>query len=128
MLSFIRMAKPKDQELYDKVKNRIYTRIPKHSAYRSALIVKEYKDAYEKQYKSKDAYVGVKKQKEGLSRWFDEEWRNQRGEVGYKKKGDVYRPTRKVTKDTPKTYKELSKNDISKAMKEKKQTGRVKKY
>ena len=122
------MAEPKDKELYEKVKKRVYTRIPKHSAYRSGLVVKEYKQEYEKKHKSKEAYVGAKKKKEGLSRWFDEEWRNQRGEAGYKKKGDVYRPTKKVTKDTPKTYKELSKADVAKAMREKKATGRVKKY
>lgn len=122
------MTKPKDKELYDKVKKQVYARIPKHSAYRSGQLVKEYKEQYEKKHKSKDAYVGAKKKKEGLSRWFDEEWRNQRGEVGYKKKGDVYRPTKRVTKNTPKTYKELSKSDVEKAMKEKKTTGRVKKY
>ena len=122
------MAEPKDKDLYEKVKKRIYNRIPKHSAYRSGLIVKEYKEEYEKKYKSKDAYKGTKKTDKGLSRWFDEEWRNQRGEVGYKKKGDIYRPTKKVSKDTPKTYKELSKSDVAKAMKEKAKTGRVKKY
>ena len=63
-----------------------------------------------------------------MSRWFKEEWKNQRGGSGYKKKGDIYRPTKKVSKKTPKTYNELSKTQISKAMKEKKKTGRVKKY
>ena len=63
-----------------------------------------------------------------LGRWFKEEWKNQRGGEGYKKKGDVYRPTKRITKDTPKTFKELSKKDISKAQMEKKKTGRVKKF
>ena len=42
------MATPKDKELYEKVKKRIFNKIPKNSAYRSGLIVKEYKDEYEK--------------------------------------------------------------------------------
>ena len=81
-----------------------------------------------KKYKDKKAYKGTKKTDKGLSKWFDEEWRNQRGEVGYKQKGDIYRPTKKISKDTPKTYDELSKADIKKAIQEKKNKGRVKKY
>ena len=63
-----------------------------------------------------------------LRRWFKEEWKNQDGKEGYQKKGDVYRPTKRITKDTPKTFKELGKKKIKKAMKEKKKTGRVKKF
>lgn len=122
------MATPKDPVLYESVKKKVYVKIPKHSAYRSGILVKTYKEEYEKKHKSKDAYTGTKKQSSPLSRWFGEEWRNQRGEVGYQKKGDIYRPTKKVSKDTPKTYKELSKTDIANAMREKKKTGRVVKY
>lgn len=77
---------PKDKDLYEKVKKKIYQKIPKHSAYRSGLIVKKYKEEYEKIYKSKKSYIG-KKNNKGLSRWFKEEWRNQDGEIGYKKRG-----------------------------------------
>lgn len=123
------MSIPSDQELYEKVKNRVYKEIPKHSAYRSGHLVKEYKKAFaEKHGRSKDPYKGSKKQNAPLSRWFKEEWRNQRGEVGYSKKGDIYRPTKKVSSKTPKTYKELSRDDIKRASTEKAQTGRVKKY
>ena len=122
------MSEPKDKELYEKVKKNVYKRISEHSAYRSGIIVKEYKEAYFKKHNSKEAYVGKKDTKKGLSRWFNEEWRNQRGGIGYDKKGDIYRPTKKVSKDTPKTYDELSKTDIKKAMNEKKTKGRVKKY
>lgn len=120
--------KPKDQTLYDSVKAKVYKRIKIHSAYRSGILVKEYKKAYRKKYGNASAYSGKKKTNAGLSRWFGEKWRNQRGGVGYKKKGDIYRPTKRVSKKTPLTYKELSKGQIKKAMKEKKKTGRVKKY
>ena len=36
---------PKDKKLYDKIKLQIYNKIPKHSAYRSGIVVKEYKKA-----------------------------------------------------------------------------------
>jgi len=121
------MNKPKDMKLYNAVKARIYKRMTTHSAYRSGLVVKEYKKVYKKKYGNSNSYVG-KKDKTGLVRWFGERWRNQRGGVGYKKKGDVYRPTKKISKKTPLTYNELSKTDIKKASLEKKRTGRVKKY
>ena len=119
--------KPKDQKLYDRVKARVYKEIPTHSAYRSGQLVKKYKEAYKRKHGNTNAYSGTKT-KDGLTRWFDEKWSNQRGGSGYKKKGDVYRPTKKVSKKTPTTFKELSKTEISKAMKEKKKTGRVKKF
>lgn len=122
------MAIPEDQKMYDRVKAKIYKKYPKHSAYRSGLLVKEYKDAFKKKYGNKSPYKGKKQTKKGLSRWFKEDWKNQRGETGYKKKGDVYRPTKRITKDTPKTFKELSKKEVKKAQKEKKETGRVKKF
>lgn len=112
------MSEPTNKKLYEEVKKEIYNKIPKHSAYRSGLIVKIYKERGGK-------YKGKENEKEGLNRWFKEEWRNQRGEEGYKKKGDIYRPTKKISKDTPTTFKELSKEQITKAMEEKKTKGRV---
>lgn len=122
------MSQPKDKGLYEKIKEKVKKKIPTQSAYRSGHIVKEYKKAYYEKHKSKEAYTGPRKENEGLSRWYKEEWRNQRGEVGYKKKGDIYRPTKRVNKNTPKTHNELSKKDKEKAMKEKKTKGRVKKF
>ena len=119
------MSKPKDQSLYNKAKNQVYSKITKHSAYRSGLVVKKYKEMYKKKYGSSSAYSGTKTIQKGLGRWFKEKWRNQKGEVGYKKKGDVYRPTVRVNKDTPKTFNELGKSRVRKAMKEKKSKGRV---
>jgi len=119
---------PKDKSLYETVKRRVYKRMPKHSAYRSGVLVKEYKEAYKKKHGSGSAYSGQKRETKGLSRWFKEDWKNQRGGKGYKKKGDIYRPTKRVTKDTPTTMKELSKKQIKSAQREKRKTGRVKKY
>ena len=122
------MSIPTDKDLYDRIKQRVYNEIPKHSAYRSGHLVKEYKHAFQKKHGSKSPYKGTKKDDKGLSRWFKEEWKNQRGEVGYKKKGDVYRPTKRINSKTPTTYNELSKSQIERAKKEKKKTGRVKKF
>ena len=65
-----------------------------------------------------------------MNRWFKEEWRNQRGEVGYKQgaKGDVYRPTKRVSSKTPATYSEISSKELKAAQREKAKTGRVKEF
>ena len=113
------MAKVLNPSLYKKARDK-YKNL-KHSAYKSGLVVKEYKRLGGK-------YEGKKPVKKGLSRWFREKWRNQRGEVGYKKKGDIYRPTKRITKKTPATMSELSKKQKEKAIREKKTKGRVKKF
>ena len=115
------MAEPKNKTLYEKVKKEIYKKIPKHSAYRSGLVVKEYK-------KRGGTYSGEKKKNSGLTRWFKEDWRTQDGKKEYSKKKDIFRPTKRITKDTPTTMKELTKKEKQDAMKEKAKTGRVKKY
>ena len=43
----------------------------------------------------------------------------QRGEVGYKYKSDIYRPTVKVTDKTPTTFNELTNKQIERARQEK---------
>jgi hypothetical protein len=123
------MPLPRDLKLYNKTKKYIYKKYPKHSAYRSGLLVKEYKNRFSKKYgKINNPYKGKKTKKRGLSRWFQEKWVNQRGEVGYKYKSDVYRPSKRITKNTPKTYKELSKKRIKKARSKKYLKGRVNKF
>ena len=54
--------------------------------------------------------------------------KNQRGKTGYKYKSDVYRPTKRITKDTPATFSELSKKEIDRARREKASKGRVEKF
>jgi N-acetylmuramoyl-L-alanine amidase CwlA len=116
---------PTDADLYQLVKKFIYKKYPTHSAYRSGLLVKEYKKRFILKHGNKSPYSGNSK---GLTRWFKEKWVNQRGEIGYKYDGDIYRPTKRITKKTPKTFKELSKSDIKKAQKKKRNTGRVNKF
>ena len=88
--NYIKMSEPADKKLYEKIKEEIYAKYPKHSAYRSGLLVKEYKSRGGK-------YIGKENDNTGLNRWFREDWKNQRGETGYKYKSDVYRPTQRVT-------------------------------
>ena len=122
-------SKPTDKELYEKVKKKVYSQYKVHSAYRSSALVKAYKEAFEKKHgKNKKAYTGTKKKDEGISRWMREKWRSDTGEKVYTSKSSVFRPTKRITKDTPTTFKELSKKEIERAKKEKKRTGRVKQF
>jgi len=121
--------KPTDLILYNKTKINIYKKYPKHSAYRSGNLVKTYKKLFKKKYGSrKKPYLGKNPTKKGLKRWFNEKWVNQRGEVGYKYKSDIYRPSKRITKKTPKTHKELSKKRVKKARRTKYKKGRVKRF
>ena len=119
---------PKDIKLYNKTKKYIYKKYPKHSAYRSGLLVQEYKKRFSKKHGKKSPYHGTKTKKKGLGRWFSEKWVNQRGEVGYKYKSDIYRPSKRITKKTPTTHSELSKKRIRKARSKKYRLGRVNKF
>ena len=83
-----------------------------HSAYRSSLLVKTYKQQGGK-------YIGKKDKSSGLNRWMCETWLNSRGEVGYKYASDIYRPTVRVNKSTPTTFQELTQKQIDTARKEK---------
>lgn len=116
---------PSDKRLYALVKARVIKSNPTHSAYRSGTIVKQYKAAYLRKHgKGKQPYKGEKGDT-GLTRWFNEDWRNQRGGVGYQKPGDVYRPTIRINSKTPSTFSELSKSEIRRAKAVKESTGRV---
>ena len=121
------MNEPTDKKLYEKIKNELFQKYINPSAYRSGLLVKKYKEEYIKKYKNNNYYNG-NKENSNLKRWFNEKWMNQRGEVGYKKKGDIYRPTIRINEKTPTIFSELSKQQIEKAKKEKKEKGRVKKF
>ena len=120
------MPEPTNKK-YEDVKNEICAKYPKHSAYRSGLLVQQYKQRFEESNVKGSPYTGDKS-KGSLGRWFKEEWKNQRGETGYEKKGDVYRPTKRVNSKTPTTFKELSKKEIDAAKREKAKTGRVKEF
>jgi len=120
------MPKPNDKELYEKIKKEITNKY-KPSAYRSGLLVKKYKEEYYKKHKNNNAYSGDR-QNSNLKRWFSEKWTNQRGEIGYKNKGDIYRPTIRINSKTPTTINELTPQQISRAKNEKRVKGRVRRY
>lgn len=122
---------PTNMNMYERVKRKVYASYKTHSAYRSGMLVKLYKKEFTKKYGNKRSpYDGKKPSKKdtGLKRWFAEEWKANDGKIGYRKKGDVYRPTKRVTKKTPITFNELTKSEIKKAKKEKKEKGRVKRF
>ena len=101
------MSVPINKKLYETVvqdADRIYK---KPSAYKSRYIVKEYK-------KRGGKYVGKKPVNKGLDRWFKEDWRD----VG-KRDYPVYRPTKRITKDTPLTVSEIDKKDLQKKIEKK---------
>jgi len=120
------MPKPNDKELYEKIKKEITNKY-KPSAYRSGLLVKKYKEEYYKKHKNNNAYSGDR-QNSNLKRWFSEKWRTDKGEIGYKTKGDIYRPTIRINSKTPTTINELTPQQISRAKNEKKVKGRVRRY
>jgi len=81
-------------KLYEAVKKVVYKQYPKHSAYRSGQLVKKYKE--------EGGEYGGEKPEGGLTSWFKEEWKDIGG-----KEYPVYRPTKRVSKDTPLTADEI---------------------
>lgn len=118
------MDKAKNKTLYKKAKDEVYKKNPTHSAYRSMQVVKKYKS------------LGGKfetTEKKPLSRWLDEKWLAVKpylttgaevpcGSPSVRQQS-ACRPSRKVSKDTPKTIDELLKihkrEDILKAINKK---------
>tara|TARA_R100001015_G_C4571991_1_gene129902 strand:- start:70 stop:324 length:255 start_codon:yes stop_codon:yes gene_type:complete len=72
----------------------------------------------------------VRKTKKGLAlkRWFKEKWKTPKGKTEYSGKDRTFRPTVRVSKDTPPTWSELSPAEKRRASKEKLTKGRVSKY
>jgi len=88
------MPIPNDEVLYNKVKREANELYKKHSAYKSGWIVKEYK-------KRGGTYLDDNKPK-NLQRWFKEKW----VDIG-NQEYPVYRPTIRITEDTPLTTSEI---------------------
>jgi len=57
---------PTDKELYERIKKKIYEKYPVHSAYRSMMIVKEYKKAGGK-YRGEKGEMNIEK-------WLGQKW------------------------------------------------------
>jgi hypothetical protein len=85
---------PVNKALYEKVRRMADEKYAKSSAYKSGWVVKTYKSLGGK-------YSGTKT-RQGLTRWYNEKWRD----VG-NKTYPVLRPTRKVSSKTPLTPNEI---------------------
>jgi hypothetical protein len=94
-------AKPTDLSLWNEVKAYTRTRFPKWSAYASGFAAKIYKER------------GGKWEDDGkgrpLKRWFKEVWTDVGG-----KDYPTYRPTKRISKDTPLTASEISPEELAK--------------
>lgn len=124
------MPEPIDIKLYKKVKKMADEKfLSKTGAYKSSWIVRKYK-------KLGGKYKGKQSLKKGLKRWYKEKWvdlnrpiKKSGKIIGYKECGrksssssgkyPTCRPSKRISKKTPKTYKELSKKIISIAKKRK---------
>ena len=96
------MAIPIDTELYEYVKKEVNKMYKKSSAYRSGMYVQLYKQLGGR-YKDEGKTINDKP----LRRWFQEKWEDvnpNKTETSY----PVYRPTKRITKKTPKTKDEVS--------------------
>jgi hypothetical protein len=82
------MPTPLDAKLYEKAKEEADNLYSKPSAYKSGYIVKKYKEL--------GGRYADDNQERNLDRWFSENWKNIGGN-GY----PVYRPTKRINKDTP---------------------------
>lgn len=74
--------------------------------------------------------MAVRKTAKGLAlkRWFKEDWKTPSGNKDYSKGENTFRPTKKISKKTPKTWSELTDAEKAAAKKEKNTKGRVSKY
>ena len=93
------MPIPKDKELYDRVKKDADAIYKKPSAFKSGYIVKKYKELG-------GEYIDDKKPK-NLKRWFKEDWKDVAG-LDY----PVFRPTKRVNKNTPLTPQEIDPKNL----------------
>lgn len=100
-------AKPTNPALYEKAKAIVNKSYPKHSAYRSGAYVKKYKEMG-------GEYEDEPDGKRPLERWFKEDWKD----VG-NKEYPVYRPTKRISKDTPLTPEEIDPDNLKLQIKEK---------
>lgn len=124
-----------NKSLYKKIRNKIIKENPKNSAYRSLLIIKEYKNQGGKLKEEQE-------KKSNLRNWVEEDWRNLTpyaeglinnindspicGKKHKNQKGpSICRPFKKINKNTPKLGTEYTKKEIKKAYNIKKEGKRI---
>ena len=98
-------AIPINKKLYEKAKEIVYPQYKKPSAYRSGAVIKKYKELG-----GKFKEAGERK----LKRWFEEEWKD----IG-NKEYPVFRPTKKVSQETPLTPEEIDPENLKLQIEEK---------
>ncbi|AGE57040.1 hypothetical protein ATCVNEJV3_651R [Acanthocystis turfacea Chlorella virus NE-JV-3] len=131
-------AVPTDQATYDRIKRKVKadakSRWP--SAYLSGLVVQKYKAAMAKKGKKPYKSSSPPKKKTDLKRWFDEKWVDVKtgkpcGSVRTKSYYPTCRPLKRISEETPRTSKELTKEQKKKMVaikqKAKKRTASYKK-
>lgn len=98
------MPKINNPDLYAKAKKMADATYSKPSAYKSGFIVKTYKDM--------GGTYSDDKQPKDLKRWYEENWRD----IG-NKSYPVYRPTKRINKNTPLLPSEIKKSNLEKQIK-----------
>jgi hypothetical protein len=93
------MPTPSNPKLYEEVKKYADSIYSKPSAYKSGFIVKTYKE-------HGGTYLIDEKPK-NLKRWFEEDWKD----VGHKEY-PVYRPTKRISRETPLTLNEIQTKNL----------------
>lgn len=93
------MPTPVNKSLYERVKKEADEKYDKPSAYKSAWIVKTYKDRG-------GTYSG-RRSNSGIGRWMQEKWRD----VGHQDY-PVFRPTHRVSPETPLTVSEIDPKNL----------------
>lgn len=119
------MAEPINKQLYEDVKAKIMKSYKKNSAFASGAIVKEYK-------RQGGKYRATGEPRK-LKRWFDEKWVNLNPVLGKKNPDDypLFRPTKKVTDETPTLAQDIPKARLIELYKQKqiiKDKGRLPKF
>ena len=74
--------------------------------------------------------MAVRKTKAGLNlkRWFKEEWRTLSGDKDYSGGDRSFRPTKRISAETPATASELTPAEKARGRKEKREKGRVSRW
>ena len=74
--------------------------------------------------------MAIRKTKAGLNlkRWFKENWQTPKGKKDYSGGENTFRPTKKISKDTPSTWSEVTPAEKKRAQAEKNTKGRVSRY
>ncbi|AGE56708.1 hypothetical protein ATCVNEJV2_677R [Acanthocystis turfacea Chlorella virus NE-JV-2] len=130
-------AIPTDQATYDRIKRQVKAQVERWpSAYASGMVVQKYKAAMAKKGKKPYKSSSPPKKKTALARWYKEDWIDVKtgkkcGEVRTKSYYPTCRPKKRISEETPRTSKELTKEQKKKMVaikqKAKKRTASYKK-